>query len=491
MNPTDQARKEARRRELKKNKKQRILVRNAVLKGKNPREIIEEMEKIDDMEFNPITPCPLNQKVMAEKRRKLKETWDRVISMYEKDAPEQWEDLKKLWLNYQGRKIEVVKYYESVLAAKDVHIDAIPLPNMSMSGEGSWDDSDIPLPPPSVVAPPKAILKKPASVLEPTRPRICPGVPAAPPPPIQDYEDLAVPGARKRTIRFGQEDDEEAEQEQEEQHHQHEQLEDEEQDQEEEEEEMRGFGQRRREERTELPPLQQPNPLQRKMLEMAGQDLDQFMKEMEEVHRQREAEKAASLQQRLARLEAEPGPPGIDHRAAADAASGPLRPGVPPPGVRLPPGPPPGRPQGVPGMPQQLALPPRPGVAPPGVRPPPGPPPGVPPSLAGPPGVPPAVRPNMPKPLGVLSAKPQLNKQEIKTDKVIESAPVMRNLKSDVTRFVPTHLRVKRDEHKKDGAKRKEEPGAMYAKPKVQPAQPQLTKDDAYKQFMEEMKDLL
>jgi hypothetical protein len=31
--------------------------------GKNPREIIEEMEKIDDMEFNPVTPCPLNQKV--------------------------------------------------------------------------------------------------------------------------------------------------------------------------------------------------------------------------------------------------------------------------------------------------------------------------------------------------------------------------------------------------------------------------------------------
>ncbi len=29
----------------------------------------------------------------------------------------------------------MVKYYESVLAAKDVHIDAIPLPNMSMSGE--------------------------------------------------------------------------------------------------------------------------------------------------------------------------------------------------------------------------------------------------------------------------------------------------------------------------------------------------------------------
>ena len=56
-------RKEARRRELKKNKKQRQVVRVATLKGKNPREIIEELEKIDDMEYNPITPCALNAKV--------------------------------------------------------------------------------------------------------------------------------------------------------------------------------------------------------------------------------------------------------------------------------------------------------------------------------------------------------------------------------------------------------------------------------------------
>lgn len=63
MNPTDQARKEARKRELKKNKKQRQLVRAAVLKGKNPRELIVELEKIDDMEYNPLAPPPLNEKV--------------------------------------------------------------------------------------------------------------------------------------------------------------------------------------------------------------------------------------------------------------------------------------------------------------------------------------------------------------------------------------------------------------------------------------------
>lgn len=41
--------KEARKKELKKNKKQRQMVRAAVLKGKDPQQIIEEMEKIDQM----------------------------------------------------------------------------------------------------------------------------------------------------------------------------------------------------------------------------------------------------------------------------------------------------------------------------------------------------------------------------------------------------------------------------------------------------------
>lgn len=72
MNPTDQASKcptatiphrtpvlnqqqslflgkEARKKELKKNKKQRQMVRAAVLKGKDPAQLIEEMEKIDEM----------------------------------------------------------------------------------------------------------------------------------------------------------------------------------------------------------------------------------------------------------------------------------------------------------------------------------------------------------------------------------------------------------------------------------------------------------
>jgi WW domain-binding protein 11 len=442
MNPTDQARKEARRRELKKNKKQRVLVRNAVLKGKRPQEIIEELEKIDDMEYNPVTPCPLNHKVMSEKRRKLMETWDRVYKMYEKDAPDQFEEVTKQWTAYQVRKMEVIRYYESVMAAKDVEIEGIPLPNMSSGGIGDWDDeSNIPLPPTAQHIP-KSALKKPASSQDM---RMCPGVPPGPPPSIQEYEETEQPTqeSRKRKIRFGGGADEE------------EDAED-----------------------SEFLKPKQPNSLQKKMLEMAGQDLDQFMKEMEDAHKQKEAEKEASLQRRLSKLDPEPTPPGTGgneefSRRVPEQPSMPLRPGVPPQGVGLPPGPPPGS--------RMPLLPTRPGVPPAGVRMPPGPPPGVPPRVT---------RPLLPKPLGVLSAKPQINKSEVKSDSVIESKPVMRNLKSDVTRFIPTNLRIKRDA--KPGSKKKEESGqkpAMFTQQKVVPQQ--KTKDDAYNDFMREMKDLL
>merc|ERR1712173_447380 len=108
-----------------------------------------------------------------------------------------------------------------------------------------------------------------------------------------------------------------------------------------------------------------------------------------------------------------------------------LRPGIPPPGVRLPPGPPPGRPPFM------------------GVRP-----------LGAGPGAPvqPRPRAHMPRPLNpqvssVVSAGPQISagpsssaKPVVKTGSVIEAKPQMRNLLSDVTRFVPTNVKVKRDE---------------------------------------------
>lgn len=489
MNPTDQARKEARKKELKKNKKQRQVVRVATLKGKNPREIIEELEKIDDMEYNPVTPCPLNGKVMGEKRRKLAETWDRVLKIYEKENPEQYTDLKKLWMNYQGRKIEVVKYYESVISAQEVDVDDIPMPSFEDRG---YDDGmgGIPLPP-APPGPPKSVLKKPPSVLAAAKALLCPGVPACLPPPLADYTAVEYEEAgRRRKIKFGDEGEVE--------------------------------GEARGEEGAAAP---QPNSLQKKMLAMAGQDLDQFMKEMEVVHKTREAEKAAELNSRLARLDGEEGaleappggappgpppgmPPSFAGRAFPSEYAPPLRAGVAPPGVRPPPGPPPGRPSMAPPV-RPPSFMPRPGVAPPGVRPPPGPPPGIRPGGRMP-APPPMHAPGAPAPLhalgmpGTLSAQPQIvQSPQVKTGKVIEGAPVLRNLKSDVTRFVPTNLRVRREDAPRPQAKVARRPQAAYssglapsqaralAPGQVRHPKVPKNKDDAYADFMKEMQELL
>lgn len=63
MNPADQERKAARRKELKKNKKTRGLVRSAVLKSKDADDLISQMQKLDQMEFEAHTPASLRREL--------------------------------------------------------------------------------------------------------------------------------------------------------------------------------------------------------------------------------------------------------------------------------------------------------------------------------------------------------------------------------------------------------------------------------------------
>ena len=112
--------------------------------------------------------------------------------------------------------------------------------------------------------------------------------------------------------------------------------------------------------------------------------------------------------------------------------------------------------------------------------------------------------PALPRPLGVVTAKPQLTAPNPKTDSVIEGAPVMRNLRSDVTRFVPTNLRVKRDEGKKpESNKRKaglnfhqQQQQQMMARQQQQQQQQMQqrkgkSKDEMYSDFMREMNEFM
>uniref|UniRef100_A0A2K6ET87 WW domain-binding protein 11 n=1 Tax=Propithecus coquereli TaxID=379532 RepID=A0A2K6ET87_PROCO len=123
-------------------------------------------------------------------------------------------------------------------------------------------------------------------------------------------------------------------------------------------------------------------------------------------------------------------------------------------------------------------------------------PPLVPPLGPAPPGLfPPAPLPNP----GVLSAPPNLIQRpkaddtsaatiEKKATATISAKPQITNLKAEITRFVPTALRVRRENK---GATTDD--SAAKAAPKYGPSVPVSvqTKDDVYEAFMKEMEGLL
>ncbi|XP_039755905.1 WW domain-binding protein 11 isoform X1 [Pararge aegeria] len=551
MNPTDQARKEARKKELKKNKRQRQMVRAAVLKMKDPTQILEELQKIDEMEYNVLQPSPLNEKVLKEKRKKLRETFDRVLKMYDKDDSEKWVELKRQEMEYEKRRAHLISYYESVKHAQSVQVDDIPLPTLQVPENIIYGNvpSQIPLPLDTVhpnlsvrpILKKDSVYKERPSGIEP------PGVPPGPPP---DYEALIQETANaldklhkeKKTLRFSDLPDEgppgESRPNQlppQQPVHQPapEAIEAEDLDGEAMDEDH--------ELESPLAAQQAPKPtsLQQRMLALSGQNIDDFMKEMEEVHRKRERDRAADLTARLSALKRtghggrdsdsdsdnEPHathhhnhhdftlePPGAEVRQIPPPL---LPPGLRPPMLRppgapqgVPPGAPPGLPPGIPhggppgpppgqhpGLPLGMPGSGHPGVpvmptgAPPGPPPglptrgglrPPGPPPGAPPRL---------LRPMVPPPpphVSVLSAAPQLiSKKDAAQGATISAKPQIRNLSADVTRFVPSALRVKREDKKA-----KPDMRSALQRPTEQPKMAP-SKDDAYMQFMKEMEGLL
>lgn len=591
MNPTDQARKEARKRELKKNKKQRMLVRTAVLKGKDPLKLLEEMEIIDQMEFNPMEAPKLNEKVLKDKRKKLKETFLRVMRLYEKENLDYAKELRKAEIEYEKKRERLQLHYDQVKIAERVQLNEIPLPDMPAEPA----PSAIPLPS-DIPLPQKGILKKHSAYRDPhstsltERRKKRPGPPPGPPPELSDSEpeeeeyDPAtgieeVLGTvevehhleemesepplpeftekeKKKKIRF---------------------IDDDTRDPSLEEKDTRlKFG---------LPKKPAVTSLQKRMLEMAGQDVpkedsdkegrdsssssdssdddDDYKQRRDRRDRRRDSDSSSESEEEtfashrdhsddeddndnkkvsepVEKIEDVPIPIPIPMKPAAPPGPPPgapagMPPGLPPgppPGappmmMRPPPlrgappgppggpprmmrpGPPPGRPQGMPpgpppGLPPNIRLPPRlppggpPGMPPPRMLRPPGGPPGMgPASLPLPPGVaPPQQNPN------VLSAPPSIMKlpqkiapEEKKDAATISAKPQIKNPIGDVTRFMPTSLKVKRSAKdtkvKKAGTEDERHNVGVPVKQTPALQQPGKKKDDAYDQFMKEMENLL
>eukprot|EP00731_Ephydatia_muelleri_P028524 Em0020g168a len=179
----------------------------------------------------------------------------------------------------------------------------------------------------------------------------------------------------------------------------------------------------------------------------------------------------------------------------------------------------------IPSMTMLQAPPPAPPGPPPMIfsRMPPGPPPGMPPPpsrfpppppLGGPSGFNmggapprPLMPPNLNRPhiqsQAVITAAPvkgkppsstSLSSSSKSTDAIISAQPLLRNMQAEVTKFMPTTLRVRRDQPKTNKAKTK--PGQPATVPPPRPM-PNPTRGsggmqgDAYEAFMKEMQDLL
>lgn len=437
-------------------------------------------------------------------------------------------ELKRSQAEYERRRNQLVAFYESVKHAQQVSVDEIPLPSIQVPEHISSmynSTSQIPLPNaaegsgPSSIIPSTGLSKPPPSILKRTTAygigleKEPPGVPPGPPPDLSSCSededepmDTDIEIRTTKQLRFS--DDVSIAQvttDADEDGQPLETLEDE-----------------------STPSLipssitkSKPTSLQQRMVALSGQNIDEFMKEMEAVHKNKDPETLSSNPENTNPRNEDSNknetksqhetmaPPGTDPQ---DIITHNLPPSIPPPtmlfrpqmnqiprpvmplmSMRLPPGPPPGRPNLPPGPPP--GLPPRLGM-----RLPPGPPPGIPPRMLRMPIMPPNTgnMPNAPNAVtganpNVLSAAPQLiNRADggTKQGATIMAKPQIRNLSADVTRFVPSALRVKREDKKSKNVTRQMLVNELKQQEIVKPASG-ATKDDAYMQFMREMEGLL
>lgn len=400
------------------------------------------------LEYNVLQPSPLNEKVLKEKRKKLKETFDRVMRLLHEEEPEVWSENKRKEVEYEKRRYKRVQYFESVRHAEQVSIEDIPLPSSTNEKPIPATIPKINLPPPVLLTnvPPPSSLKKPedlASELSENRDREPPGVPAMMPPNLFELRELD--SDYESDEKESESDD-------------------------------------------DVPVAKKDEPPKDKH----DKNIEEFMKEVESAQKKKEEEKALEI------LRIDPTPDvEMEESAEMEIPRPAPEPVIVKPQEVIPM--PQAMPMGMPRIPHPLMFrpPPMRSAMPMGIRMPPGPPPN---------------RPNMPgvgmarmgiriapgPPLGPPPRHKQHHHhhhdrnamQKDPKSATITAKPQIRNLSADVMRFVPATLRVKRDEPKKPKP-RSYIPETQRQQFSAQRQQQQPAKDDAYQQFMSELQDLL
>lgn len=68
-------------------------------------------------EFNPVQQPQLNEKVLKDKRKKLRETFERILRLYEKENPDIYKELRKLEVEYEQKRAQLSQYFDAVKVA--------------------------------------------------------------------------------------------------------------------------------------------------------------------------------------------------------------------------------------------------------------------------------------------------------------------------------------------------------------------------------------
>lgn len=129
VNPVDRARKDARKKEIQKNKKQREQVRLAAIQNNDPDNIIEELTKLDEQQFNIDSPEALrSEHLFKDKRKKLVSKYERILEFYLKEDAEKHSKLKAQMHDYESRHKKLATDFKGIVAANQIQINDVFLP---------------------------------------------------------------------------------------------------------------------------------------------------------------------------------------------------------------------------------------------------------------------------------------------------------------------------------------------------------------------------
>merc|ERR1712168_1546666 len=148
--------------------------------GENIFSVLDELSKLDDLEFDTEKECPYADRVMQEKRQRLRSTYFKILEYYKNSGKiDTWKEYQDDFNNYEKERERKKSLHQAVLKAKNWSVDHIPLPDTPMP-----DASAFPISAPIGLPPKKSEMSKGVN-------KSPPGPPPGPPPEKKKFKRKA------------------------------------------------------------------------------------------------------------------------------------------------------------------------------------------------------------------------------------------------------------------------------------------------------------